>query len=60
MYSWQFMKAQCVAEKMGGRGLWPMQNHYNLMYREEEREMLLLCKKEKSVSFRGARWQRED
>ncbi len=47
MYSWQFMKAQCVAEKNGWTRFVAMQNHYNLMYREEEREMLPLCKEEK-------------
>ena len=43
MYAWQFSKALYLA---GGRG-WTrfatMQNHYNLLYREEEREMLPLC-----------------
>ncbi len=47
MYSWQFMKAQCVAEKNGWTRFVAMQNHYNLMYREEEREMLPLCREEK-------------
>jgi aryl-alcohol dehydrogenase-like predicted oxidoreductase len=47
MYAWQFMKAQCVAEKNGWTRFVAMQNHYNLMYREEEREMLPLCKEEK-------------
>jgi aryl-alcohol dehydrogenase-like predicted oxidoreductase len=47
MYAWQFMKAQCIAEKNGWTRFVAMQNHYNLMYREEEREMLPLCKEEK-------------
>jgi len=47
MYSWQFMKAQYIAEKNGWTRFVAMQNHYNLMYREEEREMLPLCKEEK-------------
>jgi len=47
MYSWQFLKAQYVAEKNGWTKFVAMQNHYNLMYREEEREMLPLCKDEK-------------
>ncbi len=47
MYAWQFMKAQCIAEKNGWTKFVAMQNHYNLMYREEEREMLPLCKEEK-------------
>ncbi len=47
MYAWQFMKAQCVAEENGWTKFVAMQNHYNLMYREEEREMLPLCREEK-------------
>jgi 1-deoxyxylulose-5-phosphate synthase len=47
MYAWQFMKTQCVAEKNGWTRFVAMQNYYNLLYREEEREMLPLCKEEK-------------
>ncbi|MBS4202075.1 aldo/keto reductase [Bacillus sp. FJAT-49732] len=47
MYAWQFLKALHVAEKNGWTRFVSMQNHYNLMYREEEREMLPLCKEEK-------------
>lgn len=47
MYAWQFQKALHVAEKNGWTRFVSMQNHYNLMYREEEREMLPLCKEEK-------------
>lgn len=47
MYAWQFQKALHVAEKNGWTRFISMQNHYNLMYREEEREMLPLCKEEK-------------
>ena len=43
MYAWQFAKAQHVAEACGGTRFSSMQNHYNLVYREEEREMLPLC-----------------
>jgi len=43
MYAWQFAKAQQVAEKHGWTRFVSMQNHYNLIYREEEREMLPLC-----------------
>jgi aryl-alcohol dehydrogenase-like predicted oxidoreductase len=43
MYAWQFAKAQFVAEKNGWTKFVSMQNHYNLIYREEEREMLPLC-----------------
>lgn len=43
MYTWQFQKAQYVAEKHGWTKFSVMQNHYNLLYREEEREMLPFC-----------------
>ncbi|MGW2061488.1 aldo/keto reductase [Streptomyces sp. NBC_00121] len=43
MYAWQFSKAQHVAERHGWTRFVSMQNHYNLLYREEEREMLPLC-----------------
>jgi aryl-alcohol dehydrogenase-like predicted oxidoreductase len=47
MYAWQFQKALQVAEKNGWTRFVSMQNHLNLIYREEEREMLPLCKEEK-------------
>jgi aryl-alcohol dehydrogenase-like predicted oxidoreductase len=43
MYAWQFAKLQHVAEQHGWTRFVSMQNHYNLIYREEEREMLPLC-----------------
>ncbi len=43
MYAWQFAKAQYVAEKNGWTKFISMQNHMNLLYREEEREMVPLC-----------------
>jgi len=43
MYAWQFAKAQHVAERHGWTPFVSMQNHYNLIYREEEREMIPLC-----------------
>jgi len=43
MYAWQFAKAQHVAERNGWTRFVSMQNHYNLVYREEEREMIPLC-----------------
>jgi aryl-alcohol dehydrogenase-like predicted oxidoreductase len=46
MYAWQFQKALHVAEKHGWTRFVSMQNHYNLIYREEEREMLPLCLEE--------------
>jgi aryl-alcohol dehydrogenase-like predicted oxidoreductase len=42
MYAWQFAKAQHVAERSGWTRFVTMQNHYNLIYREEEREMFPL------------------
>ena len=46
MYAWQFAKALHVAEANGWTRFVSMQNHYNLLYREEEREMLPLCEDE--------------
>jgi aryl-alcohol dehydrogenase-like predicted oxidoreductase len=43
MYAWQFAKAQHVADRNGWTRFVSMQNHYNLVYREEEREMIPLC-----------------
>ena len=43
MYAWQFSKAQAVAEHNGWSKFVSMQNHYNLVYREEEREMIPNC-----------------
>ena len=43
MFAWQFAKAQHVAERHGWTRFVSMQNHYNLIYREEEREMIPLC-----------------
>jgi aryl-alcohol dehydrogenase (NADP+) len=43
MFAWQFAKAQHTADLGGWTRFVSMQNHYNLLYREEEREMLPLC-----------------
>ena len=43
MYAWQFAKAQHAAERHGWTRFVSMQDHYNLIYREEEREMIPLC-----------------
>jgi 1-deoxyxylulose-5-phosphate synthase len=43
MYAWQFAKAQHTAQAAGWTRFISMQNHYNLLYREEEREMIPLC-----------------
>ena len=47
MYAWQFQKAQRVAEQNGWTKFVSMQNHYNMIYREEEREMIPFCRDEK-------------
>ena len=44
MFAWQFAKSLWIAEQHGLEPFRTMQNHYNLCYREEEREMLPLCK----------------
>jgi len=44
MYSWQFMQALAIQKANGWARFVSMQNHYNLLYREEEREMLPLCR----------------
>ena len=43
MFAWQFAKAQAVADAHGWTRFVSMQNHYNLIYREEEREMIPQC-----------------
>lgn len=47
MWAWQFQKALYVAKEHGWARFVSMQNHLNLIYREEEREMLPLCREEK-------------
>jgi len=47
MWAWQFQKALHVSEKHGWARFVSMQNHLNLIYREEEREMLPLCQEER-------------
>jgi len=46
MYAWQFMKMLAASDAHGWTRFVSMQNHYNLVYREEEREMLPLCREE--------------
>jgi 1-deoxyxylulose-5-phosphate synthase len=46
MYAWQFARALYLADRHGWTRFISMQNHYNLVYREEEREMLPLCREE--------------
>jgi aryl-alcohol dehydrogenase-like predicted oxidoreductase len=43
MFAWQFAKAQAAADRAGTTRFVSMQNHYNLVYREEEREMIPCC-----------------
>jgi aryl-alcohol dehydrogenase (NADP+) len=46
MFAWQFAQALAVSDRRGWARFVSMQNHYNLVYREEEREMLPLCRAE--------------
>ncbi len=46
MFAWQFMKMLAIADRHGWTRFVSMQNHYNLVYREEEREMMPLCREE--------------
>jgi aryl-alcohol dehydrogenase (NADP+) len=46
MYAWQFAKMLYTADALGVTRFVSMQNHYNLVYREEEREMMPLCREE--------------
>src|SRR5580692_9593223 len=46
MHAWQFCKALYLADLHGWTRFISMQNHYNLIYREEEREMMGLCRSE--------------
>lgn len=46
MFAWQFTKALYLADRHGWTRFATMQNHYNLLYREEEREMIPLCRAE--------------
>jgi aryl-alcohol dehydrogenase (NADP+) len=46
MFAWQLMKALGLQERHGWHRFVSMQNHYNLIYREDEREMLPLCRSE--------------
>lgn len=46
MYAWQFARSLYLADQHGWTRFISMQNHYNLVYREEEREMLPLCRAE--------------
>jgi len=46
MFAWQFAKYLSTADAMGAARFVSMQNHYNLIYREEEREMMPLCREE--------------
>src|SRR5205823_6837177 len=46
MYAWQFAKMLHTTDRRGWSRFVTMQNHYNLVYREEEREMIPLCRSE--------------
>ena len=47
MWAWQFARMLSIADQLGAHRFVTMQNHYNLLYREEEREMIPLCRDEK-------------
>jgi 1-deoxyxylulose-5-phosphate synthase len=47
MFAWQFAKALYASDRLGLERFATMQNHYNLAYREEEREMIPLCLEER-------------
>ncbi|MEV4865319.1 aldo/keto reductase [Streptomyces ossamyceticus] len=51
MYAWQFSKMQYTARTHGWTRFVSMQNHYNLLYREEEREMLPLCEDQRVATL---------
>ena len=57
MYAWEFLKMFHTQEKHGYAKFVTMQNHYNLVYREEEREMNPLCAAEGIGLIPGARWR---
>ena len=46
MFAWQFAQFLAISDRLGLSRFVTMQNHYNLLYREEEREMIPLCRKE--------------
>src|SRR5262249_25011064 len=46
MFAWQFARMLHTSDRMGLTRFVTMQNHYNLVYREEEREMIPLCRAE--------------
>jgi aryl-alcohol dehydrogenase (NADP+) len=46
MYAWQLAQMLAISDRLGFSRFVTMQNHYNLLYREEEREMIPLCRKE--------------
>jgi aryl-alcohol dehydrogenase-like predicted oxidoreductase len=51
MYAWELMRALAIADREGWTRFATVQNHYNLVYREEEREMMPLCETEGLVSI---------
>ncbi len=56
MHASQFAQALALQAQHGWARFVTMQDHYNLIYREEERDMLLLCYQEGVAVIRGARW----
>ena len=51
VYAWELMRSLAISDRSGGARFATMQNHYNLVYREEEREMMPLCETEGIASI---------
>ena len=57
IFAWQLERMQQIAERNGWTKFVSLQPQYNLIYREEEREILPLCRDRKMAVFRGVRWR---
>lgn len=58
MYGYQFFNMQLAARDNGWTPFVSMQNHYNLLYREDERELIPICTQQNVARTRTARWRR--
>lgn len=59
MYGYQFYNMQLAARDHGWAQFQAMENHYNLLYREDERELIPIVSKWASPSCPTARWRRD-
>lgn len=59
MYGYQFYNMQLAARDHGWAHFQAMENHYNLLYREDERELIPICKQMGVSSCPTARWRRD-